>query len=141
MAQRVSMSGFKVVSGLAALLFLALFVNLFFFPGSLCEGFGIEASPSLFIIARRASALMLGFAVLLLATITAPPSPTRRAVSLAAGVTMAGFALTGSYEILRGALRSSVWGAVGVETAFAIAFVTLWVMERRIVGAPVTPTR
>lgn len=131
---RMTMSGFEVVSGLAALLFLALFVTLLFFPGSLCESFGIEGSPSLFVIARRASMLMLGFAVLLLAVRTARPSPARRAVSLAAGVTMAGFASTGSWELVRGTLRTSVWGAVAVEVAFAVAFLVLWVAEGRGAG-------
>ncbi len=131
MGEQAKTGGFEITSVLAALLFLALFVTLLLFPGALCDTFGIQGSDALFILARRASMLMLGFAVLLLAVRHAPPSPARRAVSLATGVTMAGFAAMGSWELVRGTIRSVVWGSVALELAFAVAFLWLWIAERR----------
>ena len=48
MADDRKVGGFEVVSALAAVLFLALFVNLLFFPGALCDGFGLTRSEAAF---------------------------------------------------------------------------------------------
>ena len=131
-ANRGHVNGFKVVSLLGAALFLWLFYSLLFSPGSVCDGFGIERSEALFVIARRASVLMLGFAVLLFLVRDVPPSPARRSIAAAVAVTFAGLAILGSYEIFRGAMKSSVWRVVATEVAFAASFVTLWVLDLRL---------
>lgn len=131
MTQTRQVSGFKVVSLLGSALFLWLFYSLLFTPASICEGFGIPASEPLFVIARRTSALMLGFAVLLFLARNAPPSAARRAISAAAAAAFAGFAILGSYEILRGVMKRSVWMVVAIEVAFAASFATLWATDLR----------
>lgn len=135
MAERRRWEAFRVVSVLAAALFVGLFVQLLFTPGALCEGFGLAPSEAVFVLERRVSMLMLGVAVLLLGAQRAPPSPVRRAISLGAALSFAGFACTGSYEVLRGAMKPSVWGAVAVEVAFAVAFLALGIADGRALAA------
>lgn len=127
---RWKFGAFQVVSVLAAALFAWLFAQMQFTPREFCAGFGVEAPIGTVILVRRASMLMLGFAVLLFLARNAPPSPLRRAVAVAVAVTMAGFATMGTQELLRGTLPPSVWVVVGVESAFAAAFLALWVCEK-----------
>lgn len=121
---------FTVASILAAALFAWLFAQMQLTPREFCAGFGLEPSVGLVLMVRRASMLMLGFAVLLFLARRAPPSPLRRAVSLSVALTMAGFAAMGTQELLRGALPPAVWAVVGIEVAFAATFLGLWVVER-----------
>ncbi len=128
---RWRVGAFTVASILAAALFAWLFAQMQLTPREFCAGFGLEPSVGLVLMVRRASMLMLGFAVLLFLARRAPPSPLRRAVSLSVAVTMAGFAAMGTQELLRGALPPAVWAVVGIEVAFAATFLGLWLIELR----------
>jgi hypothetical protein len=128
-------SAFKIVSVLAAALYAALFVSLLVFPASSCRGFGLTVSDSLILLARRASMLMLGFSALAFLSRNAQPSPLRRAISFAVGINMAGFAASGTYELLRGALAQTMWGAVAVEVTLAVLYFGFWVRDGRSVVA------
>jgi hypothetical protein len=67
-------NGFKILSLLTGLLYLYLAVDLFFFPGSALQGFGIQENEGVYFIARRVAMLMLGFTVLLFLARDARPS-------------------------------------------------------------------
>ncbi len=131
MSTRPRWSAFQIVSLLAAALYAYLFVALLVFPEASCRSFGLTVSDSLTVLARRASMLMLGFSAIAFLSRNAQPSPLRRAISLAIGINMAGFAASGTYELLRGALASSMWGAVATEVTLAVLYLGFCVADGR----------
>ncbi len=103
-------------------LFVVLFITLLIMPQFIFWLFGVPQSETADLIARRASMLFLGFAVVGWSARNAPPSPLRSGISLGIVVMMAGLACTGSYEFLRGFANWPILLAVATECAFALIF-------------------
>ncbi len=125
-----NMNRFKVVCVLTSMLYLYLFVSLLLFPESFCRDLGITGSESLYFLARRASALMLGFSVLLFLARNVPPSAARQAIALSVGVNMAAFALLGSFEWIRGFVNKSILSAIVTEVLVAVFYFSFFISDR-----------
>jgi hypothetical protein len=126
-----NLNKFKAFSVLTSALYFYLFVSLLLFPESICEDFGIIDSELIYILARRASTLMLGFSVLLFLIKNAPPSVVRQAVAFSISLNMAGFALMGSFELIRGFAKMSILSAIVVEILVAATYFSFWVSDKR----------
>ena len=123
---------FKVLAYATGLLYIYLFVMLLFFPSSFLQDLGLTGSEMTFTLARRASMLMLGFAVLSISGGNAPPSAARQALILAISINMAGFAVMGTYEYFRGTVNSSILQAAAIETTLAVAYFLLWLAGKAL---------
>jgi hypothetical protein len=122
---------FKVISLLTSGLYFYLFILLLMFPESLYKDVGITGSPGLYFLARRTSALMLGFAVLLFCTRNTLPSVARQAIAISVSINMLGFALSGTYGLICGIVNTSILNAIIIEICVAAAFFLLLISDRR----------
>ena len=126
-----NLNKFKVMSVLTSALYFYLFVSLLLFPESFCKDLGITGSESLYFVARQASTLMLGLSVLLFLVRNTPPSAVRQAIAFSVGVNMAGFALSGSFELIRGFVNTSILNAIVIEVLVATLYFSFWVFDGR----------
>jgi len=131
-----NLNKFKVASVLTSALYFYLFISLLLFPESLCKDFGITGNESVYFLARRASMLMLGFSVLLFLARNVSPSVARQTIAFAIGLNMAGFALLGSFELIRGFVKSSILSVIVIEILVAAIYFSFWVSDRRHLKAP-----
>jgi len=117
-----NLNKFKIVSVLTSALYFYLFVSLLLFPESVCKDFGVVGSETVYFLARRTSTLMLGFSVLLFLVRNAPPSAVRQAIAFSISLNMAGFALLGSFELLRGFVGTAILSAIVIEVLVAVIY-------------------
>lgn len=122
---------FKVMSVITSALYFYLFITLLLFPESLCKGFGIVGNESVYFIARRASMLMLGFSVLLFLLRNMNRSIVRQAVAFSISLNMAGFALLGTFELIRGFVETSILSAILIEILVAVVYFSFLASDRR----------
>lgn len=118
---------YKIISILTSLLFIHLFQLLLFDSASFLTGIGLSACDTAVIFARRASAGMLGFAVLTALSVKLKPSYARQIVSSVISVVMYGFASAGLYEYSAGTITSSILQAVVIELSLATAYLVIFV--------------
>lgn len=107
---------------LAGSLYLFLFYQLLFTPAAMLAGFGIAGEAHTVFLARRISALMLGFAVLLYSSCRLESSPARGVIAAAVAVNMAGFAANSFYGVAGGLLGRDLIGVGLVESLVACVF-------------------
>lgn len=119
-----------------AALYGFLFVQLMWFPAAMFTDLGVVCTPGVCLVARRASMLMLGFAVLCLLARKLPSSPGRAVVSAAVCVNMAGFAFMSGLEFARGALGRGILPVMAIEAIVAIAFGVATFADRRHLHGP-----
>ncbi len=127
----IKLNKFKVMSVLTSALYFYLFILSLLFPESLCNDFGITGNESFYFSARRASMLMLGFSVLLFLVRNSPPSIVRQAIAISISLNMVGFALSGSFELIRGFIKTSVLGVIVIEFLIATIYFTFFISDRR----------
>jgi len=113
---------FKIVTILTSALFAYLFILLLTNSGSFLKDIGLQSSIATFVLARRASIFMLGISVLMFGARNLPHSQARQIICLATGITMFGLSCMGSYEFIRGAVNSSIFIAIIIETILWISF-------------------
>jgi len=65
---------------------------------------------------------MLGISVLMFGARNLPPSKARQIICMATGISMFGLSCMGSYEFIRGAVNSSIFIAIIIETILWISF-------------------
>jgi hypothetical protein len=133
-----NLNKFKLMSVLTSALYFYLFVLLLLFPESLCKDFGITGNESFNFLARRASTLMLGFSVLLFLVRNTPPSVVRQAIVFSISLNMAGFALLGSFELIRGFVNTSILSAIVIEVFIAAIYFSFWVSDKRHLEKPIS---
>ncbi len=121
---------FKIMSLLVSALYFYLFYLLLLTPQSLCESFGVTCGETAYFIARRASMLMLGFAILAFLLRNTPRSTVRQAIAATIGVNMAGLASLGVYEMVRGFVETSILGIVVIELVIAVTFFSFLITDR-----------
>lgn len=126
-----NLNKFKVASVLSSALYFYLFISCLLSPESLCEDFGVAGNESVYFLARRTSTLMLGFSVLLFSVRNTPASAVRQAIALSVGLNMVGFALLGTFELIRGFVKTSILGAIIIELLIAVVYFSFWVSDRR----------
>ena len=75
---------------------------------------------------------MIGISVLLFGARNLTHSVARQVICLATLVTMLGLACTGSYELIKGTVNSSMLVAIIIETILGISFLTVLLKNRNI---------
>jgi len=123
---RKKINSYKALVFLTSSLFLYLFFSLMFDSSAFVEDLGLQPSQTTSILARRASVLMLGFSVLLITSINLPHSRARQRILLSAGITMAGFACMGAYELVRGTVNMSILQAIVIESILGFSFFVMF---------------
>lgn len=114
---------FKGLSVLTGLLYLWLFYQLLFTPVEMLKSFGIDADLHAVYLAKRISALVLGFSALLLLGFRLGQSAARAVVASAVSVNMAGFAINSFWGATHGLLTDPAIPVVGsVEALIALGF-------------------
>ena len=114
-----------------AALYGFLFVQLMWFPEAMLSDLGVVCTPGVCLVARRASMLMLGFAVLSALASRLAASPGRATISAAICVNMGGFAFMSGLEFARGALGSGILPIMAIETIVALAFAIATIADLR----------
>ena len=115
----------------ASALYSFLFVSLLLFPDSIIEGMGAKGGEMAYFLARRASMLMLGFALLLFLVRNIARSNVRIYICAAVAVNMAGFAWTGIYEFMKGGIGGSIFLSVTIELLSASLFASMGFYDYR----------
>ncbi len=113
---------YKIVSIVTSALFIYLFAQLLFMPGSFIKDLGLQPSEAGAVLARRASMFMLGISVLMFGTRNLPHSKARQTICMATGITLFGLSCVGSYEFIRGTVNSSILIAIICETILWVSF-------------------
>jgi len=121
---------FKVISCLTAALYTYLFFILLCAPNSLLKSVGVAGNESAFFLARRASMLMLGFAVLTFGVRNSPSSITRQAISISISVCMAGLSVLSGFEYFRGFASKGILPPCAIELVFAVVYFLIWLFNR-----------
>ena len=124
-------STYRILSYASALLYLYLFSLLLFAPQSFLRDIGIAGNGAAYFLARRASMLMLGFAILTFSGRNAPCSPARQAITLSVALSMAGMAGLSFFEYFRGFANGGILPAGAVETILACVYGLLWLANRK----------
>lgn len=117
---------FFFVNKAAATVCATLFLALLFVPILVWQLFGIAGSPGIDFLARRAAMLFLGLAIITWQVAGIEDLNARRAISFALSVTMAGLALSGLAEYVRGFAGPGILAAAVAETAFSLLYVRYW---------------
>jgi len=114
--------GFRSLSVMTSLLFLAIACAWMFLPGAMLANWGIGTSAAAELVARRGAALYAGLSVMFFMARGAAPSPARSA--LVAGVVTACtlLAALGIGELASGHAGRGILVAVVLEIAFVLAF-------------------
>lgn len=114
--------GFRSLSVLASLLFVAIACTWMFLPGAMLANWDIGTSPAAELVARRGAALYAGLSVMCFMARGAAPAPARSA--LVAGVVTACtlLAALGIGELASGHAGRGILVAVVLEIAFVLAF-------------------
>lgn len=115
---------FKLLSILAAALLFTLFAALMFAPGLIYAIFELEPASSTDVISRRAAMLFVGLGLIAWLGRRAEAGQERRAIALGFSICMAGLAILGVFEFIRGGVGPGVWLAISVEALFALGFMT-----------------
>ena len=134
---------FKTLATVAGLVFLALASVWMFAPTLLLSEWGVDFNDGVGLLGRRAAALYAGVGVMFLSARSAEPSPARAALGRGFVVSCLMLAALGLYELSGGHVSYKILLAVGIEIAFALAF--LFVPEGDKQAAPrvasITPMR
>lgn len=125
-----SAKAYRVMSYVTSLLYLYLFVSLLSDPHAFLRGVGIEGAESAYFLARRASMLMLGFAVASFFARNAPCSDARQAITLSIAVSMAGLCGMSSFEYVRGFANSGILTPAIIESILALVYFAFWLSNR-----------
>ncbi len=113
---------FRYVATFVAVVCLVLFGLLMGWPGSYTGTYGVAGDAGATFMARRASPMFLGLAVMLWMVRDAGAGPSRRAIGLGIAVMFAGIAATGLFEYARGVANHAIVVAAVAEIAIAAAF-------------------
>jgi len=115
--------GFRSLSVLASLLFLAIACTWMFSPDAMLANWGVGASPSAELMARRGAALYAGLSVMLFMARGAAPSPARSALVAGFVTACSLLAVLGVGELASGHAGRGILVAVVLEAVFVLAFV------------------
>lgn len=117
---------FETVGRIIAATFAALGVTLLVWPAVIHWLFQIPSDAATDVMSRRAAMLFAGLATLMWQARLAEDSALRRSVCLSVSVALAGLAIVGLAELLRGAVGAGIFLAIAVELAFVAALLPFW---------------
>jgi hypothetical protein len=115
---------FKTLALLASLIFFALALIWMLAPHLFLLNWGVEFTTSTGLVGRRAAALYAGIGVMFFSARNAAPSPARSALLKGAAVACLLLALLGVFELATGHAGVGMLGAVFIEVALVLAFLT-----------------
>ena len=116
---------FRSLAILSAILFFALALVWMLAPNVALSSWGVAFSPSAGLMSRRTAALYAGLAVMLFSARNSQPSPARSAMVAGLVVACLTLAALGGFELITGHAGRGIVGAVIIEVAFLLAFVSV----------------
>ncbi len=116
------MLNYKTISIASTVLTAILFLSLLLVPDVIFWVFSIEAGDAAYFIARRASILFLGLAILSFMSRDAQHSALRQNIILAMCVLWALMALMGLFELARAYAGFGILLAIFAEIGFAFGY-------------------
>jgi hypothetical protein len=116
---------FRSLASVAAFLFLSLALIWMFAPELALSSWGVAFSSEVGLVARRAAALSAWIGVMLFAARNSEPSPSRSALVAGLVMTCLTLAILGVFELASGHAKVGILGAVFIEIALALAFLTV----------------
>ncbi|OAJ71110.1 hypothetical protein A7976_06630 [Methylobacillus sp. MM3] len=129
---------FRSLATLSAFLFLSLALIWMFAPDLPLSSWGVEFSPEVGLVARRAAALYAGIGVMLFSARNAEPSPSRSALVAGLVVACLTLAALGSFELVAGHANRSILTAVLIEVALVLAFLYVERVPKRQLHSTIT---
>jgi hypothetical protein len=105
-----------------AILFLLLATTWMFVPTQLLSGWGLEFTPTVGLLGRRAAAFYLGIAVMLFMSRKSESSTARTAIIYGMITSCLLLAFLGVYEFSIQTANVGILTAVGIELVLVIAF-------------------
>lgn len=109
----------------AAVLCAVLSAVLIFFPEIIYWVFTVPDTPTGDFLAIRAGMVFLGVSVILWGCRNEGASTLRSTISIGVIVMMAGLAVAGVYEFLRGFAGLGIWVAILIELGFAYGYLSI----------------
>jgi hypothetical protein len=122
---------FKAVAVLTAIVTFVLGAGYLLAGNLLLARWGIEATESLLLLARRLGAAYLGLSAIFLLARSLAPSPARSALCSGAALTCSLLAILGIYELSVGRAAPPILFSAALETFLAIAFFRILLLDRR----------
>ncbi|MEW7007529.1 MULTISPECIES: hypothetical protein [unclassified Lentilitoribacter] len=116
---------YSLVSILAAGLCFILFLSLLLVPDFIYWVFGIIGNDNADLMSRRAGMLFLGLAFITFQSRNTAASNLRKTLCLGLAIMMAGLAMMGIFEYIRGAVGLGIWLAILTEIAFSFGYFML----------------
>jgi drug/metabolite transporter superfamily protein YnfA len=125
------MMTFKRVNIVNCVVSALLFLLLLFYQEPVFILFDIEGNDAAYFICRRAAMLFGGYAVISFFTRDLQSSITRQAVSPGFAFAMAGLALMGTIECIRGFAGGGILVAAAGELFLAVSYCYIWLLDRK----------
>lgn len=123
---------FKNTCIAAAVIWIALFIVLLFYPALIYWVFALPESDSASFVLRRAAMLFLGLAVISWLIRDSSHSEARQAVCIGCSVAMLSLAVLGGVEYFRSAAGAGIWLAVVAELFLGASFFQIWIRSRNL---------
>ncbi len=120
------MPTFKFMSMASAILAIVLCIGLLIIPTAVLAVFGVEGNDAASFIARRASILFLGLAIISFFGRHAIHSDLRQAVILGMSLIFSCLALLGTAEWLRGFAGQGALMPIAAEILYSAGYWVLW---------------
>lgn len=120
------MKFYKIICILTGLLFAFLFTQLLLKTSGFISGLGTEPCQSAIILGRRASIFMLGISVLMAGSFNLQSSKVRQVICASMAVVLLGLPATGTYELIKGTVNSSMIQAIAIEVSLGISFLIVF---------------
>ncbi len=117
---------FHIVNRYASAILAALSLTLLIAPAIVHWLFQIDSGAATDIMSRRAAMLFAGLATITFLARDTDSTEVQRVVSAGITVTMAGLAVLGFVEWIRGAVGVGIFLAIAVELVFTALYFRLW---------------
>jgi hypothetical protein len=116
---------FRSLALMSAFLFFSLALIWMFAPDLALSSWGVEFSPEVGLVARRAAALYAGIGVMFFLARNTAPSPVRSALLEGVIVACLALAALGVFELATGHAEVGILTAVFIEVALVLAFLAV----------------
>jgi hypothetical protein len=125
---------FKTMAFITGIALLALGLGYFFFGAFIVGRWGVEATASVLLLARRIGCLYLGLALVFFLARKAPTSPARTALSAGAVVITLLLAGTGVCALALGHAGNGILISAAIELLLGFGFIWVLLAEKKTPG-------
>ena len=122
---------FKTMAISTGFALLALGIGYFFFGAVIVGRWGVEATQSVLLLARRIGCLYLGLALVFFLARKTPVSPARTALSTGAVAITLLLAATGVYALVLGHAGNGILISAAVELLLGLGFIWVLLTEKK----------